>query len=342
MHIYIIIFSLGLLFAILIFLRQKFGKDEFNFDTNLEPREKKIIINQDDKKIEEYVMETNGMYHSVFLDEIVKGGPRKDGIPSIDSPKFVSIKEASSYLLDSEPGIALHYEGISKFYPFQIMVWHEIVNDNINGKRVLITYCPLCYSGLAFDPFVDGSRIEFGTSGRLWNSNLVVYDRKTNSLWSQILGKAIVGQMTGVKLKRLPSEQLCFRGFKKAYPNGTVLAKDTGFFRFYGEDPYGDYYTAKQIYFPINIEDNRLSNKDFVLGIVMNNRAKAYWIEALQKAGHVEDILGNQKIVAKFDENIGVVNMYEEQENGELLKIYPIPCFWFSWAAAYPYTELYK
>lgn len=135
---------------------------------------------------------TNGVRHSVPLAEIIGGGPEKDGIPSIDEPKFVSITDAT-FLSDDELGIAVTLRDTAKFYPFQILVWHEIVNDEIEGQRILVTYCPLCRSGIVFDPLVSGERVEFGTSGKLWNSNLVMYDRKTDSLWSQILGEAIVG-----------------------------------------------------------------------------------------------------------------------------------------------------
>ncbi|MFN7088796.1 MAG: DUF3179 domain-containing (seleno)protein, partial [Candidatus Paceibacteria bacterium] len=160
------------------------------------------------------IMITNGVKHSIPLDAIMGGGPPKDGIPSIDHPKFISVQEASNFLSDEEPGIAIEIGKVNRFYPFQILVWHEIVNDLINDQRVLITYCPLCLSGIVFDPLVKGERVEFGTSGKLWNSNLVMYDRKTDSLWSQILGEAIVGEMTGTRLKVLPSDQMRFGVWK--------------------------------------------------------------------------------------------------------------------------------
>ena len=154
------------------------------------------------------IMITDGVKHSVPFDEILGGGPPKDGIPSIDKPKFISIAEANKFLEDNEPGIALDIDGVQRFYAFQILVWHEIVNDTIGGKRILVTYCPLCLSGIVFDPVVGGERVEFGTSGKLWNSNLVMYDRKTDSSWSQILGEAIVGNMTGTRLAVLSSDMM--------------------------------------------------------------------------------------------------------------------------------------
>ncbi|MBI5620927.1 DUF3179 domain-containing protein [Candidatus Gottesmanbacteria bacterium] len=280
--------------------------------------------------------------HSVPLDEIIGGGPPKDGIPPIDNPKFVSPAQANSFLSGSEPGIALDINGVQRFYPFQILVWHEIVNDTVNGKRVLVTYCPLCLSGIVFDPLVNGQRVEFGTSGKLWNSNLVMYDRKTDSLWSQILGEAIVGEMTGAQLAVLPSDMMRYENFKKTYPAGVVLSRETGAKRLYGQDPYGDYYTSSGTYFPVGKKDNRLGEKDFVLGIVVNNKAKAYWPPAVKKAGSVEDRFADRIIMARYEKDTDTVRLFEKKPNGELERINPFGAFWFSWFAAHPNTELLK
>ncbi|MBI3684828.1 DUF3179 domain-containing protein [Candidatus Azambacteria bacterium] len=300
------------------------------------------------KKETKGIMITDGVKHSVPLDEIIGGGPSKDGIPSIDKPKFVVLAEANSFLKDSEPGIALEMGGVSRFYPFQILVWHEIVNDTIGGTRVLVTYCPLCLSGIVFDPAVNGERVEFGTSGKLWNSNLVMYDRKTDSLWSQILGEAIVGEMTGMKLAVLPSDMIRFGDFKKLHPEGSVLSRDTGTTRFYGQDPYGDYYTTPGTYFPVGKKDARLNEKDFVLGVVVNGKAKAYWPEAVKKAGEVTDRFEGKDIVARYEKEVDAVRLFSAEggsaSGGEkkLVRINSFGAFWFSWVAAHPETELYK
>ena len=288
------------------------------------------------------IMVTDGVRHSVPLNEIIGGGPPKDGIPSIDNPKFISVAEAGKFLTDSEPGIVLETGDNNRFYPFQILVWHEIVNDTINGKRVLITYCPLCLSGIVFDPVVNGKRVEFGTSGKLWNSNLVMYDRKTESLWSQILGEAIVGKLTGTKLKVLSSDMVRFGDFRKLHSDGSVLSQNTGATRFYGQDPYGDYYTTPRTYFPVGKKDDRLSKKDFVLGIVVNGKAKAYWPEAIKKLGKVEDRFENKTIVAQYEKDIDAVRLFEKKADGAVERINPFSAFWFSWVAAHPDTELLK
>jgi len=287
------------------------------------------------------IMVTNGVKHSVDLDEILGGGPPKDGIPSIDDPKFVSIQEAD-FINDEEPGIAISLNNIDRFYPFQILVWHEIVNDTFGNQRVLVTYCPLCLSGIVFDPLVNGERVEFGTSGKLWQSNLVMYDRKTDSYWSQILGEAIVGELTGTQLKVLPSDMIRFGDWKKINPNGQVLSRDTGATRFYGRDPYGDYYTTSGTFFPVRNSDDRLEDKDFVLGIVINGKAKAYYPPAIKDKGEITDTFEGKTIVAQYEADIDVVRLFEKKDDGTLERINPFPNFWFSWVAAHPDTELYK
>jgi len=316
--------------------------DTINNDVNGESLQNNDVVSTENQELSEEVMVTKGVKHLVPLDDILGGGPPKDGIPSIDEPKFVSVSDANSFLKDEEPGIAYSQGGIDRFYPYQILVWHEIVNDTINGRRVLVTYCPLCLSGVVYDPLVGGERVEFGTSGKLWNSNLVMYDRKTGSYWSQILGQAIVGDETGRKLTILPSDQIRYGDWKKIHGSGEVLSKDTGAFRLYGNDPYGDYYTNSDIYFPVANKDSRLDAKDFVLGIVINGKAKAYWPEAIKSKGTVEDKFGGKIIVAKYEKDIDAVRLFEKGSDGKLTRVNPLGNFWFSWVAAYPETELYK
>jgi len=294
-------------------------------------------------RITKEIMITDGVKHSVPLEEILSGGPPKDGIPSIDNPKFVSASEADKWLTDEEPGIAFSQGDTHRFYPYQIIVWHEIVNDTIEGQRVLVTYCPLCLTGFVLDPLVQGERVEFGTSGKLWKSNLVMYDRKTDSLWSQVLAEAIVGEMTGTKLAVLPSDQMRYDNWKKKFPQGEILSKDTGAQRFYGQSPYGGYFSVTGLALSLaNSKDTRLANDAFVFGIVINGRAKAYSTEAVRQQGTVHDSFEGTDIVLRYDTELDVVRMYKKGVGGEEERINPISGFWFSWAAAHPDTELYK
>lgn len=148
--------------------------------------------------------------------------------------------------------------------------------------------------------------------------------------------------MTGAKLQVLSSDLVRFSDFKRRYPSGQVLSRDTGAARFYGQDPYGDYYTTPGIYFPVAKTDDRLNEKEFILGIVTNGRAKAYWPPAIKKAGQIEDRFAGKTIVAKYEAEIDAVRLYEKQSSGFLQRINPFGAFWFSWVAVHPATELLK
>lgn len=315
---------------------------QFDLPRGQPERLETVTVEQPSGAEEKTIMVSDGVRHSVPLKEIVSGGPPKDGIPSIDQPKFTSIAEAAIWLRDEDPGIAVSLSGIDRFYPYRILVWHEIVNDVIAGQRVLITYCPLCYSGIVFDPLVRGERVEFGTSGKLWNSNLVMYDRKTDSLWSQILGEAIVGELTGTKLSVLTSDIMRFDTFRAAFPVGQVLSRETGASRDYGYDPYGDYYTTPGLYFPLTKRDDRLDEKARVLGLVVKGQAKAYAVEAVKRAGEVADTFQGKTILARHEPDLDVVRLYEQKTDGQLAPLNPFAAYWFSWSAAHPDTELLK
>lgn len=314
-----------------------FGKRQLDTENGLKTSTESVIINGMSREI----METDGIKHTVPLDEILSGGPPKDGIPPIDDPKFVSIQEASKFIEDDEPGLIIDMDGVKRFYPFQIMVWHEIVNDVINGKRVLVTYCPLCFSGIVFDPIVKGERVEFGTSGRLWNSNLVMYDRKTETYWSQILGEGIKGELAGQVLDVLPSDVVKFGDWKSKNPEGEVLSRDTGAKRFYGSDPYGSYYTDKDILFPVSNRDDRLNSKDFVLGLVVDDKSKAYRVEDIKVAGEVKDSFASEEFALRYDKDLDTVRIYKQNKDGTEVRINPFGTYWFSWVAAHPDTDLY-
>ena len=160
----------------------------------------------------------------VPLDQIVSGGPPPDGIPSIDNPKFISVQEADRNLEDSELVLGLNIYGDVRVYPLQIMVWHEIVNDKVGNTPLAVTYCPLCFTNQVFNRTMnDGKILEFGTSGKLYNSNLVMYDRTTKSLWSQAMSQAIVGKFAGIKLERIPFDVAYWKDWKQLYPESKVL-----------------------------------------------------------------------------------------------------------------------
>lgn len=178
--------------------------------------------------------------HSVPFKEIFSGGPPKDGIPSIDEPKFVLAGLYGS-LAATEPVIGLMVNGDARAYPLRILMWHEIVNDEIGGVPVTVTYCPLCNSSIVFDRRVGDRVLDFGTTGRLRNSDMVMYDRQTESWWQQFLGEAVIGALTGTRLKTLPARLESFENFKKRAPKGQVLVPNDGQMRDYGRNPYAFY-----------------------------------------------------------------------------------------------------
>ncbi len=237
--------------------------------------------------------------HTVPLDKIVSGGPPQDGIPSIDNPKFQSVQEADEILEDSELVLGLNINGDIRAYPLQILVWHEIVNDVVGGEPVAITYCPLCFTNQVFNRTLnDGSIVEFGTSGKLYNSNLVMYDRKSNSLWSQALGEGIVGDYSGVKLERIPFDIAFWKEWKKLYHESKVLTRDTGTVRPYGADPYGDYYTNDLILFPVANDDKRLGLKEIIIGLEDKSQYKAYKLQDIETDKVINDVIGDDKKIA--------------------------------------------
>ena len=177
---------------------------------------------------------------SVSLDEIMSGGPPKDGIPPIDDPKFVPVGAVTD-LADTEPVIGVTLGGVAKAYPLRILIWHEIANDSVGGVPVAVTFCPLCNAAMVFDRRVDARVLDFGTTGMLRNSDLVMYDRQTESWWQQFLGEAIVGELNGTVLKILPSRLESWAKFRARAPNGLVLVPNNPGMRAYGRNPYAGY-----------------------------------------------------------------------------------------------------
>jgi hypothetical protein len=295
-------------------------------------------IKTTDEPEQEIKKTVTGVKYIVPPEKILSGGPPKDGIPSIDNPKYVTVAEADEWIADNELVLALTYKNVKRVYPLQIMVWHEIVNDNIEGDPILITYCPLCGSGIAYERKINGQEVEFGTSGKLYNSNLVMYDRKTDTYWTQIDGLAIVGQLTGQKLKAISIDTVSWADWKKAHPDSEVLSQDTGHIRAYGVDPYGNYYVDSFVFFPVEAEDDRIHPKTVVFGIELNGTYKAYKEDDLKKLNSIEDSVNGTKIKVERDET-GIVSVTNLDNGEEIVKERD---FWFAWYAFHPDTLLYE
>jgi len=235
---------------------------------------------------------------SIDLGEILSGGPPKDGIPAIDEPEFVSNKEAQQWLDPLEPVIAVNINGTARAYPIQILMWHEIVNDTLADTPLSVTFCPLCNASIVFDRRVDNQLLDFGTTGKLRKSDLVMYDRQTESWWQQFTGEGIVGEMTGVKLRRVPAQIIAYEDFFEAFPAGDVLSRDTGHSRAYGRNPYSGYDRIGQNPFLYGGEvDKRLPAMERVINITINNADKIYPFSAFDDNPVINDAVNKTSVV---------------------------------------------
>lgn len=233
--------------------------------------------------------------------EIVAGGPPPDGIPPIDEPSFVSVAEADGWLTPREPVVYLDIAGEVHAYPVQVLVWHEIVNDTVGGVPVAVTYCPLCNSAVSFERVVDGVETTFGTSGRLYASALVMYDRATESLWTHFDGRAVAGVLTGRTLVPRPSPLLAWADFRAAFPGASVLDREaTGFDRPYGRNPYVGYDDPRtEPFLFVGTADDRARAKQRVIGVAIADAARAWTLEAVSggNARATNDSVGGTPVV---------------------------------------------
>ena len=245
--------------------------------------------------------ETDFSLHSVLYSEILQGGPPRDGIPPIDEPVFASIERMDESIIginDQEPVIAFELNGDARAYPIQILMWHEIVNDMVGGVPVTVTFCPLCNAAIVFDRRLDGVVYDFGTTGNLRKSDLIMWDRQTESWWQQFTGEAIVGELTGKVLTFLPASMVSWADFKAAYPTGQVLWFDTGFERDYGSNPYSGYDRADDPPFLFDGDlDGRLLPKERVVAVTIGDDAAAFPFSILEKERVVNYNLSGQDLV---------------------------------------------
>ncbi len=278
---------------------------------------------------------TNWNKHTVPYDELLSGGPPRDGIPPIDKPTFVDVNQAKTWIGDNEPVVFVKIKDKVKAYPIQVLIWHEIVNDALGGKQISVTFCPLCNSTIVFDRVLNGKLYDFGTSGLLRNSDLVMYDRQSESLWQQFTGEAIIGDLAGQTLTMLPSAMISFKDYYTKYPNAKVLSKETGHYRAYGNNPYVGYDDVNNSPFLYsNPMDDRLKPMQRVVTIANKHVAKAYTYKILKKKKVVNDIFSGNKIVVfhksgttsaldgqniASSRNVGATSVFSSVLNGDSL-----------------------
>jgi len=265
---------------------------------------------------------TNTAIASLDLKEILGGGPVKDGIPAITDPSFISIEAANDWLDDEGLGILYAQGEMVRFYPYAILYWHEIVNNQIGDESIAVTFCPLCGSALIFEAGDD----VFGVSGKLWESNLLMYDQKTESLWSQILGEAVVGDRTGETLRILDANVISFAELKASYPNAEVLDKDTNNPRDYGQSPYGNYETNDDLYFPISETNEAFSKKELFHVVILENTTVGFHRNDLLEKGTAVIQVGENIIKARVEDGRVIITKNDSDET-----LPGLVTMWFSW-----------
>lgn len=270
-------------------------------------------------------------------EEIRHGGPPKDGIPAIDRPSFVRAGDAR-FLRPEERVLGVVRNGVAKAYPIAILNWHEVVNDRFGSDPVVVTFCPLCGTGTAHQARVRGRALQFGVSGLLYNSDVLLYDRQTGSLWSQLLSSAVTGPLRGERLVAVPISHTTWSDWRERHPDTLVLSPDTGHARDYGRDPYAGYAQAEDLMFPVRFASRRFHPKELVIGVERDGRAKAYAFSELERTRTpLADRLGGEKLRIVFDSRHRTGRVLD----GEGKEIASVIAFWFAWYAFHPDTEVF-
>jgi hypothetical protein len=294
---------------------------------------------------------TNFAKFSVPLSEFQPGGPGKDGIPALLHPRFAPV-DRIDFLKPREPVIALALNGEARAYPLQILIWHEIANDEVGGIPVAVTFCPLCNTALVFDRRVRGRTLAFGTTGNLRDSDLVMYDRQTESWWQQFGGQAVVGAYTGARLRQLPARIVAWSEFARMYPRGRVLTRDTGYERDYGTNPYVGYddVSSPPFFAVANENDKRLPPKERVVFVERRGQSVAVPYSTLRKRRLVDVTVGGHRLQIRYRRGVASplndiqiaagrdVGSAEVLENGRPVQ-FSEP-FWFAVAALRPKVVL--
>jgi len=275
---------------------------------------------------------------TISMEYMKDGGPPRDGIPSIDNPEFLIIQEAG-FMQDEDRILGISFNGVSKAFPVKILNFHEIVNDKFGDHPVVVTFCPLCGSGLAFDALIEDGRKTFGVSGLLYNSDVLLYDRQTETLWSQIMSKAVSGPLVGHKLKVFQTYNTSWKEWKTQHPNTLVLSTNTGYDKDYSRDPYPDYYESEKVWFPVANTNDAMHAKTKVIGLDINGTYKAYPFPELKKAKKpIRDQVDGKEILIHFNKKEESAYITDANE-----KIIPsTTLFWFAWVAFHPGTEIYS
>jgi hypothetical protein len=276
-------------------------------------------------------------HHVVPPSEIRDGGPAKDAIPAIQEPHFVKAANAT-FLGANDKVIGVVIEARARAYPIKILNWHEVVNDSIAGTPIAVTFCPLVQGAAVYSREIGGKPLTLGVSGKLYQSNLVLYDEGTQSLWSQLEGQALTGPMAGQTLAPLPSTVMTWEAWQKKHPNTDVLSINTGYTRDYGVDPYWGYEHGDQVVSPVTHLDERLSAHELVLGVSAGGQDEAFPLSKLGEAAMPLRVqLGGADLTITYDANSGAA---AASAAGKRIATYN--GYWFAWAAFHPKTAIWS
>jgi hypothetical protein len=275
----------------------------------------------------------------LLSENIVSGGPPPDGIPPIEEPDYISIAEADEFLVAQDAVFVAELDKEIYVFPQSIMVWHEIVNEEINGEKLSITYCPLTGSAIGYYGNLSAGSTDFGTSGKLINSNLIMYDRQTESYWSQILGQAISGPLAGEKLDRFQLTWTNWSNIKAKYERANVLSNKTGFSRDYTSDPYGsyrinqsgNYYVNENLFFDVLSKDDSLKRKDIVIAGEYKGQHFAIEKEFIVREKEISFKIAEEQLTAFYEPELDTVKVRHDDEE---LVVFDV--MWFGWHAFYP------
>ena len=322
--------------------------------------------------------DSSGGDWAIPSDQVFDGGPGKDGIPSVDNPIFIDAGLVD-FLDPDDLIIAVEVDGEVRGYPHRILDWHEIVNDEIKGLPLAITYCPLTGTGTAWKRKINGVTTTFGVSGLLYNTNIIPYDRETDSNWAQMLLRAVKGEMKGQKIETYPVLETTWATYQSRWADSKVMSTETGFNRNYSQYPYGDYRTNNyKVIFPLEVDDDRRPRKERGLGVIINGKAKFYGFEnfpgpdivvwndvfegknlvlfgsqdknfiiafesKLEDGTPVSFPLATDQVIKDVDGNIWSV--FGEAKEGPFNGQHLVPVdnfigYWFSWGAFYPGLEI--
>ena len=271
------------------------------------------------------------------IEEILPGGPPRDGIPALNRLIFAPATDAD-FMRKKNRVIGIEIAGEARAYPIKILNYHEVVNDRINGKSLVISYCPLCGTGMVFHAETEGQVLNFGVSGLLYNSDVLLYDRQTESLWSQIMGQAVSGPMKGKRLKLITASHTSWSDWKNRHPDTVVLSTDTGYKRSYDLDPYAGYDRTNRLFTPVSHDNHQYMRKALTLGLEINGQFKAYPFKELRKSPQeFKDQFASLEITIQFDGKNKTARALDNK--GE--EIPTVISYWFAWYTFHPETEIY-